>query len=262
MSGTVAQVHAQARNSFKDNLSVKSQIGLFLSLGGDLLTECISYCGFDWVLIDTEHSPNELDSVVRQLQVLGASATHAIVRPAAGDAILIKRLLDVGVMNLLIPDVRSAEQAAAMVAATRYPPYGVRGVSGNARASRFGLDRDYAKHADQNICVIIQIESVEGLQQIKEIARVPGVDAVFIGAADLAASMGYLGRSDAPPVQASVDGALATLKAMNVPSGYLGMDKDQLQRRFHDGVSILGVATDTAIVLQGAMALRKAFPAS
>jgi 4-hydroxy-2-oxoheptanedioate aldolase len=255
----MTQLAAETRNTFKENLRSKSQIGIFLSLGGDLLTECFGLCGFDWVMIDTEHSPNELDGVVRQLQVLAASPTHVIVRPAVGDAVLIKRLLDIGVMNLLIPDVRSAEQAAAVVRATRYPPNGIRGVSGNSRASRFGLDQHYADHADQNICVIIQIESVEGLERIEDIAGVPGVDVVFIGAADLAASMGRPGQSEHADVQAAVDEALATLKKLDVPSGYLGLNKMHLDRRLKDGISILGVATDTSIVLGSAIALRNSF---
>ncbi len=244
-----------SRNEFKLRLVDGPQLGLFSSLGGALLTELFAACGFDWILIDTEHSPNELGDVVQQLQILNGSRTSAIVRPAHGDPVLIKRLLDVGVRTILIPDVRSADQAAAVVRATRYPPHGIRGVSGNSRASLYGLNSRYGAEAHREICLLLQIESVEGANNLEEIAAVEGVDGIFIGAADLAASMGHLGHAGHPEVQTCVSRILATLKKIGMPAGYLTTDENEYRARAAEGIAIIGIATDTSIITQRALEL-------
>lgn len=242
-------------NRFKERLGKHPQIGMFSSLGGGLLLELFAVCGFDWILIDTEHSPTETPGIVTQLQILAASDTHAIVRPPSHDAIHLKRLLDIGVQNFLIPDVRSAEEALDIVAATRYPPHGKRGVSGNSRATRFGLDATYVQHADNAICLLLQIESVEGLHNLTHIAGVAGVDGIFLGPADLAASMGHPGDTGHPEVVAAIDDALARLRALGKPSGLLAVTEADRERRSGDRIDVFGIATDTAIITNGTLDL-------
>lgn len=242
-------------NRFKQALSQRQQIGMFSTLASNTLTELFAGCGFDWILLDTEHSPNDMGEVIAQLQAMSRFEVSAVVRPAWSDMVLVKRLLDAGAQTLLIPCVQSAEEAAAAVSYTRYPPQGVRGVSGSSRAACYGLDTGYLKNAASELCVIVQIETVEGLRNLEAIAAVEGVDAVFIGPADLAASMGHIGNGQHPEVQAAVDDAFRRLKAIGKPAGYLTLNEDEAQRRAAEGVEMLGVATDTSIITRGARAL-------
>lgn len=242
-------------NRFKERLGKHPQIGMFSSLGGGLLLELFAACGFDWIVIDTEHSPTETPGIVMQLQILSASDTHAIVRPPSHDAVYLKRLLDIGVQNLLIPDVRSAEEALAIVAATRYPPHGKRGVSGNSRAARFGLDATYIRHAGDAVCLLLQIESVEGLENLAHIAGVVGVDGIFLGSADLAASMGHPGDTGHPEVVAAIDDAFARLRALGKPTGLLVVTEADRERRLGDRIDVFGISTDTAIIANGTLDL-------
>jgi 4-hydroxy-2-oxoheptanedioate aldolase len=182
-------------NSFKSRLRQGSpQRGLLSTLNSTAVIEMLAGWDFDWILIDTEHTPTEVADVVAQLQVLDAHDVSAIVRPAWSDMVLIKRLLDAGAQTFLIPGIDTAEEAAAAVSYTRYPPAGVRGVSGTSRAARYGQTKDYLQTAGNQICILAQIETATGLANLEEIAAVPGVDAVFIGPADLAASLGHLGN--------------------------------------------------------------------
>jgi 4-hydroxy-2-oxoheptanedioate aldolase len=213
----------QNGNRFKEALGSRQQLGLWstLRIRSNLLIELFAGCGFDWILIDTEHSPNELPDIINQLQAVGARDTSVVVRPAWSDMILVKRILDAGAKSLLFPNIQNAKEAAAAVHFTRYPPHGVRGVSAGSRAANYGLNSSYLGTAERDICVLVQIETAEALQNLDEIAAVPGVDGVFVGPADLAASLGYLGNTQHPAVQAAVDGAFQTLKALNKPAGYL-----------------------------------------
>jgi 4-hydroxy-2-oxoheptanedioate aldolase len=181
-------------NRFKRDLGQRQQLGIFSTLASPALTEMFAQLGFDWLLLDTEHSPNEPSQVVAQLQAMAALPAEPIVRPAWNDMVLVKRWLDFGAQTLLFPYVQNAEEAARAVSYTRYPPHGVRGVSGSSRAAAYGLIPDYFAKVQDEICVIVQIETTETLAQIEAIAQVDGVDAVFIGPADLAASMGHLGN--------------------------------------------------------------------
>ncbi|WP_414447116.1 HpcH/HpaI aldolase/citrate lyase family protein [Burkholderia sp. 22PA0099] len=246
-------------NRFKEQLGKRAQIGMFSTLGGGLLLELLGACGFDWILIDTEHSPSETPDIVAQLQILAASPTSAIVRPPSHDPIYLKRLLDIGVENLLVPDVRFVDEAIQIVAATRYPPFGRRGVSGNSRAARFGLDAGYLRRADENVCLLLQIESVDGLANLERIAEIPGVDGIFLGAADLAASMGHLGEPGHPAVVAAIDEALATLRRLGKPSGFLAVNEVERERRLHDAIDVFGITSDTALITRGARDLVKRF---
>src|SRR5947208_814030 len=184
------------QNGFKRALvSGRPQIGLWSSLSSNYSVEVIAGAGFDWILLDTEHSPSDLESVLTQLQAAAAYPTHPVVRVPWNDMVTIKRVLDVGAQSLLIPYVSTAEEAKAAVSHTRYPPAGVRGVAGTTRATRFGRVKDYAKRAQEEICVLVQVETEEAMKNIESICAVDGVDGVFIGPADLHASMGYPGET-------------------------------------------------------------------
>lgn len=240
-------------NTFKHRVESRSQqVGLFATLNSPALLEVLAGWDFDWILIDTEHSPTEMADVIAQLRVLELQGISAVVRPAWSDMVLIKRLLDAGARNLLIPCVESAEEARAAVSYTRYPPHGVRGVSGSSRAAAYGQDKDYLLNAGKEICVFVQIETTEALANLEEIALVPGVDGVFVGPADLAASLGHLGAPQHPEVLAAVDDAFARLDAVGVATGYLSADPTESGRRIREGVHVVGVATDTSIINRGA----------
>ena len=193
--------------------------------------------------------------MVSQLQAMSAFDVSPIVRPAWSDMILVKRLLNSGAQTLLFPCVQSAEEAAAAVRYTRYPPRGVRGVSGSTRAASYGLNTDYFKTTEEEICVLVQIETTAGLQNLESIAAVEGVDAVFIGPADLAASMGHLGNAQHPEVQAAIDDAFGRLRRIGKPAGYLTLNETEAARRIADGVEFVGVATDTSIITRAATSL-------
>jgi 4-hydroxy-2-oxoheptanedioate aldolase len=242
-------------NRFKRALGQRQQIGMFSTLGSNALAELLAGCGFDWILLDTEHSPNDMPEVISQLQAMSAFDVNAIVRPAWSDMILVKRLLDAGAQTLLFPCIQSAEEAAAAVSYTRYPPRGVRGVSGSTRAAAYGLDTDYLRTAEEEICVVVQLETFEALKHLEDIAAVDGVDAVFIGPADLAASMGHLGNGQHPEVQAAIDEAFKRLRALGKPAGYLTLNEAEAERRIADGVDFVGAATDTSIITRAATSL-------
>jgi 4-hydroxy-2-oxoheptanedioate aldolase len=242
-------------NRFKRDLGRRQQLGMFSTLASPLLVELFAGCGFDWILIDTEHSPNEMPGVINQLQALSALPASPIVRPAWSDMVLVKRLLDAGAQTLLLPYVQNAEAAEQAVSYTRYPPHGVRGVSGSSRAAGYGLVADYVVRAADEICVIVQIETAEGLRDLERIAAVDGVDAVFIGPADLAASLGHLGNAQHPEVQSAIDDAFRRLRALGKPAGYLTTNEAEAERRIADGVDFVGVATDTSIITRGATGL-------
>jgi 4-hydroxy-2-oxoheptanedioate aldolase len=243
-------------NRFKQALQQRrQQLGFFSTLGSSTLAELFAGCGFDWILLDTEHSPNDMPEVIAQLQAMSAFEVSAIVRPAWSDMVLVKRLLDAGAQTLLIPSVQSAEEAQAAISYTRYPPRGVRGVSGSSRAADYGLNTSYLKTIEAEICVIVQIETRQGLRNLEAIAAVEGVDAVFIGPADLAADMGHLGNGQHAEVQAAIDDAFTRLKVMGKPAGYLTLNEEEAQRRIAQGVAMVGVATDTSIITRGAKGL-------
>lgn len=242
-----------ATNTFKQRLQQRSptQLGVLASLNSSAVVEMLAGSGFDWILIDTEHTPTEIADVIAQLQVLAAHDVSAVVRPAWSDMVLIKRLLDAGAQTLLIPSIDTVEEAAAAVSYTRYPPQGVRGVTGTSRAARYGQTTDYLQSAADEICILAQIETATGLANLEAIAAVPGVDAVFIGPADLAASLGHLGDLKHPEVQAAVNDAFRRLRAIDKPCGYFTLDEQEARLRIAEGVDIVGGATDTSIINRG-----------
>ncbi|TFH49325.1 MAG: 4-hydroxy-2-oxo-heptane-1,7-dioate aldolase [Lysobacterales bacterium] len=240
-------------NPFKHALRKQQpQVGLWSSLCSNWAAEIIALSGFDWILIDMEHSPNDLGSLLGQLQVYESVPSTPVVRPPWNDPVIIKRILDLGVYNLLIPMVQTADDAAAAVRATRYPPNGIRGVSLNQRGNRFGRFKDYMTRAEEEICVIVQIETREALDRLEEIALVAGVDAVFFGPADLSASMGLLGQPGHPDVWAAIDDGLARCQKIGVPVGILtGQEPDAL-RCLRAGFAFVAAGADTALLARGA----------
>ena len=242
-------------NSFKKKLGRQQQLGIWSTLASPQLAELLLGCGFDWMLIDTEHSPNDLSKVVEHLRAAEARGVPAVVRPSWNDTVEVKRLMDQGAQSLLFPYVQNPQEAAAAVAATRFPPHGNRGVSGGSRGAGYGLWPDYFKRYADEVCVLVQIETVSALAQIEAIAAVPGVDGVFIGPADLAADMGHLGNLQHADVQQAIDDGFARLKAIGKPSGYLTTNEDEIVHRIAAGVDFVAVTTDGALIAKAASAL-------
>nr|WP_210261305.1 HpcH/HpaI aldolase/citrate lyase family protein [Enterovirga sp. DB1703] len=248
------------QNRFKAALARgELQIGLWSSLCSNIVAEIIRDSGFDWILLDTEHSPNELPGLISQMQALTGGTATPIVRPAWNDAVLIKRILDAGAQALLIPFVQNAEEAASAVAATRYPPDGIRGITSSGRAARFGRVTTYLKTAAQEICVLVQVETGEALARIEEIASVPGVDGVFIGPADLSASLGHIGNPGHPEVQEAIRSAVDRLTALGKPAGILTPNEAEARRYIEWGYRFVAVGSDLGIMAKGADALARAF---
>jgi 4-hydroxy-2-oxoheptanedioate aldolase len=247
-------------NAFKKALKEgKAQIGLWSTLCSGMGTEGVAYSGFDWVVLDTEHSPNELPGLVGQLQAMKGGTATPIVRPAWNDPVLIKRLLDIGFQTVLIPFVQNAEEARKAVAATRYPPQGIRGVSTSACASMYGRVTDYLKKANDQICVLVQVETLEAVAKLPEIAAVDGVDGVFIGPSDLAASSGHLGNFQHPDVQKTISDAIKPIRAAGKAGGYLTGNEEEAKKRLAEGFQFVAVGSDFGLLVKGADALVKRF---
>jgi 4-hydroxy-2-oxoheptanedioate aldolase len=236
-------------NSFKRALaSGQRQIGLWCTLCSNLAVEAVAGSGFDWLLLDTEHSPNELDMVLAQLQAVAAYPTQAVVRPAWNDMVMIKRFLDIGAQSLLIPYVQNAEEARRAVSYVRYPPEGVRGVSGVSRATRFGRVKDYTRRAHEELCLLVQVETRETLTHIESIAQVDGVDGIFVGPADLAAGLGHPGESSHPEVQAAIEDAIVRITRAGKAAGILFADESRLRRYLDLGALFVAVGVDLGIL--------------
>jgi 4-hydroxy-2-oxoheptanedioate aldolase len=236
------------------------QVGLWLSMAEAYSAEICATAGFHWLLIDGEHGPNDVRSMLAQLRAVAPYAAHPIVRPVNGDPALIKQLLDIGAQTLLVPMVDTAEQAAALVAATRYPPQGMRGVgAGIARASRWGARRDYIDQANDEVCLLVQAESAAALANLESICGTEGVDGVFIGPADLAASMGHRGRPGHPEVQAAVDDAIGRIVACGKAAGTLTADAALARRYFELGASFVAVGIDVTLLAQATRRLAADF---
>lgn len=247
-------------NHFKSALrSGDMQLGLWSGLSNHVTVEVLANAGFDWLLLDTEHSPNELPQVHAQLQAIARGATHPIVRPTWNDTVTIKRYLDIGVQTLLIPFVENAEEARAAVAATRYPPLGVRGYAAAARASDFGRIKDYPSTCEAQLCVLVQVETPTALGNIDAIAAVDGVDGIFIGPGDLAAAMGFIGQVGHPQVVAAIDDAILRIRATGKPAGILAGDEKLARRWIELGASFVAVGSDTGILARGAEQLAARF---
>lgn len=240
-------------------LAGRPQLGLWSSLASNVTVELLAGAGFDWLLLDTEHSANEPPMVLSQLQAATGGTAHPIVRPAWNDPVLIKRLLDIGVQSFLIPYVQNAAEARAAVAATRYPPRGVRGFASAARASRYGRVKDYYARCEAEICVLVQVETRQALDEIEAIAAVEGVDGVFIGPGDLSADMGHLGEPGHLEVVAAIEQAIARIKACGKPPGILTGDERLARRCIELGCLFTAVGSDVGILARGADQLAARF---
>jgi 4-hydroxy-2-oxoheptanedioate aldolase len=237
------------KNTFKQAIRAgRAQIGLWQALTSATTVEISASAGYDWLLLDAEHAPNDLPLLVSQLRAMKGTATHAIIRPPIGETWIVKQMLDIGAQTLLIPMVDSRAMAEAMVKAVRYPPYGVRGVGAAlARASSYNRIPDYLQTANDEICLLLQIESRAGLAALDEIASVDGVDGVFIGPADLAADMGHLGKPGHPEVQAAVEDALKRIQGHGKAAGILIGDLGLARRYVELGASFVGIGNDVTL---------------
>lgn len=248
------------QNRFKRALAAgESQIGLWCSLPSSYVVDGLAGAGFDWLLIDTEHAPADPVTILPSVQAAAAHPVSVVVRPAWNDAVLIKRLLDIGVQSLLIPYVQNAAEAEAAVAAMRYPPEGVRGVAGLNRATGFGRVKGYATRAHEELCCLVQVETQAALDQIEAIAGVDGVDGLFIGPGDLAASLGYPGQPGHEAVFGAIRDAIARINAAGKPAGILATDEETARRYIGLGTRFTAVGSDLIILMRGADRLAQAF---
>lgn len=251
-------------NHFKARLrSGTTQFGLWLGLGETFSAEICAGAGFEWLLIDGEHGPNDLRSILAQLQAIAPYASEPVVRPPQGDSVLIKQLLETGVQTLLIPMVESAEAARCLVEAMRYPPDGFRGVgSALARASRWGRIENYMHEANDQMCLLIQVETQAGMENLEEIIQVPGIDGIFFGAADLAASYGVLGESDHPDIVGKILHGLQRVHAAGLAGGVLCGDHALNQRYIAAGANFVAVGVDALLLANASSTLCESYKGS
>jgi 4-hydroxy-2-oxoheptanedioate aldolase len=248
------------QNAFKRALKAGTpQIGLWSSLSSNYTVEVIAGAGFDWILLDSEHSPADLENLLGQLQAAAPYPSHAVVRVPWNDMVNMKRVLDVGAQSLLVPYVNSADEARAAVAHTRYPPAGVRGVAGTTRATRFGRVKDYARRAHEELCMLVQVETQGALDSIEAICAIDGVDGVFIGPADLHASMGYTGEIANPKVKPVIDDAIRRIRKCGKAPGILTPSEADARHWLECGALFVAVGSDVGILARGAEALAAKF---
>ena len=248
-------------NPFKQALKEgRPQIGLWVGMTSPLAIEAMAGTGFDWLLIDGEHAPNDLATMLAQLQAVAPYPTHPIVRPVIGDVPLIKQLCEIGTQTLLVPIVETAEQAATMVAATRYPPKGIRGVgSSMARSSRWSRIPNYMQEADDQMCVLVQVETMKGVANLDAIARTEGVDGVFFGPSDLSASMGLLGQPAHPQVQQAILDGIKVVRAAGKAPGVLAPDPNLARLYLDAGALFVAVGVDTTLLTRACRDLAAAY---
>jgi len=257
-------------NTFKQALAEqRAQIGLWVGLADGYAAEILAGTGYDWLLVDGEHAPNDVRSVLAQLQGIssacsalpeGATRPQPVVRVPVGDTTLLKQYLDIGAQTILVPMVDTAEQAARMVQGMRYPPEGIRGMgSALARASRWQAYPNYLHEANAQTCLLVQAETVEAMKNLDAIAATPGVDGVFIGPADLSASMGFVGQPNHPEVQATIADAVARIRKAGKAAGILSTTEEQARKWLAAGATFVAVGVDTIVLAAAAKALAAKF---
>ncbi|MXQ09261.1 4-hydroxy-2-oxo-heptane-1,7-dioate aldolase [Alphaproteobacteria bacterium GH1-50] len=243
------------KNTFKSTLlSGAQQIGYWCTIDDPTMTEMAAGCGFDWLLIDAEHTGMDPKAVLAHLHAASAYPVQTMVRPSSLDAAEIKKLLDFGAQSILVPYVRNAKEAAMAAEAVDYAPGGIRGVAGITRATRYGAVDNYTRRAREEICLVVQIETKSALDELEEICATPGVDAAFIGPADLAASLGFPGQPSHPEVKAACLDALRRIRAAGKPAGFLTLDYEFLSEAMEAGSCFTAVEVDSAALRRGAMA--------
>lgn len=234
---------------FKNAVAQRPQVGLWVCSGSALNAEILAGSGIDWLMIDAEHSPNTLSTLLGQLQAVAAYPTYPIVRPPVGDTVLLKQYLDLGVQNLIVPMVDNAAQAEEIVKAVHYPPRGVRGVgSALGRSARWNRVEGYLPNASETLTLFVQIESAEAANNVEEILAVDGVDGIFLGPSDLSASMGFIGQGDHPDVLAAIDKSIAAAKAAGKPVGINAFDQNAARGFLEQGVDFILVGADVSIL--------------
>jgi len=250
-----------AHNPFKAALAARqAQIGLWMSAATPYVAEISATAGFDWLLVDGEHAPNDVRTILQTLQALAPYRSQPVVRAVSGETALIKQLLDIGAQNILVPMVDTPEQARKLVSAMRYPPHGIRGVgSAVGRASRWSARTDYLDVADDEVCLLVQAETVTALQNLEAICDVDGIDGVFIGPADLSASMGYSGQPGHPEVQAAIEDAIRRILAAGKAPGILATTHEQTGKWLAAGARFVAVGIDTMLLTGAARQLAAAY---
>ena len=237
------------RNTFKQALARgERQVGLWCSLASPVATEVAAGAGFDWIVIDGEHGPNDITTLLPQLQAMSRGTAEPVFRVPWNDFVIIKRALDVGARSLLIPFVQNAEEARRAVAATRYPPLGIRGVARAIRANDYGRIQDYHRNAHLDTCVLVQLETGAALSEIEAVAAVEGVDGIFIGPSDVAASLGHLGDPKDPAVQAAIKDAATRIRAAGKSAGFLTGNAEEVEAIFELGFNFTAVGNDVSIL--------------
>ncbi|MBL4758675.1 MAG: HpcH/HpaI aldolase/citrate lyase family protein [Rhizobiales bacterium] len=245
-------------NQFKAAIAAgKTQIGLWSTLCNPISAEIIANSGFDWLVFDSEHSPVEVAGLLPLLQATDGSATVPAVRPAWNDMVLIKKVLDIGARTILVPFVQNANEAASAVRSCRYPPDGVRGVAGATRASGYGRTKDYLIRANEEICVLVQVETGDAMARLSDIASTPGVDGVFIGPSDLAASMGHLGNPGHGDVQSAIRSASEIIKQAGKAPGILATNPDDARRYMDWGYLFVACGVDSSLLVKACDTLLK-----
>lgn len=243
-------------NTFKAALAEgKQQIGLWCTIPDSGVVEMLAGCGYDWMLVDTEHAPVHVEATLAALQALAAYPVSAALRVPWNDPVAIKKALDLGAQTIFVPYVQNADEAAAAVSAIRYPPLGLRGVAGTTRASRYGRVKGYTENAHTETCLIVQAETSEALAQVEAIAGVKGIDGVFIGPSDLSASMGFPGQPYHPEVKAAIIDAIHRLKQVGCPVGVLSLDQAFLAEINEAGAGFMAVGLDLSLLKTAAESL-------
>lgn len=246
------------RNAFKVALSRQErQIGIWSSLSSPIVAELLSGAGYDWILFDGEHGPVEVADMLALLHASQSSPTSSAVRVAANDPVLFKRILDLGAQTVFVPFIQNAAEARAAVDACRYPPLGLRGVSGASRASGYGRVPSYHARASEGLCLVVQVETQNAIGEIERIAAVEGVDGIFIGPSDLAASMGFPGCPDTPEVQEMLRGAAETIRGCGRSAGILARGAEDAQRYIGWGFNFVAAAVDVSLLVGAADRLRQ-----
>ena len=244
------------KNAFKAGLKAgQPQLGLWSSLCSPIVLEMLSNVGFDWLLIDAEHSPLEIADLLPLLQAAAAGPSMAAVRPPWNDKVLLKRVLDIGAQTVLIPFVENEDEAASAVSSCRYPPHGIRGVAGATRASGYGRISDYLHRAQEELCILVQVETGAALSRLPQIAATDGVDGVFIGPSDLSASMGHLGNPGHPDVQAAIKNAAQVIRDAGKAPGILATSVDDARRYLDWGFGFVACGIDLRLLATGAATL-------
>jgi 4-hydroxy-2-oxoheptanedioate aldolase len=248
------------RNAFKQALSrFDRQVGLWCSMASPVAAEILAGAGFDWIVIDGEHAPNDITTLLPQLQAMRGGTAEPVFRVPWNEPVIIKRALDVGARSLLIPFVQNADEARKAVAATRYPPLGIRGVAVAPRANDYGRIQGYHRNAHLDTCVLLQLETKIALKEIEAVAAVEGVDGIFIGPSDLAAAFGHLGNPKHPDVQAAIADAASRIRAKGKSAGFLTGNPDDAEALFEAGYNFVAVGSDVGVLARNAEALAARF---